>query len=212
MALRCLEIVINSAKDLKDVNLFSKMDVYAVSMINNSLNLNNSSDQKTTIDENGGTNPKWVPDLPMTFIIDVKEAMWLTLVIKLKAHGTLGDKDDPRWEGKRSTRLFLQVWHAAPLPTDEVVGAYHQHPPPAPGYGPYGGYPLVPGYGGYPAFVPAAPYGPYAPDTALATPVQQPQNNSFIPGLLAAGFEAVAVGVVKGIVYNNLFGDGNGFN
>lgn len=90
MALRCLEIVINSAKDLKDVNLFSKMDVYAVSMINNSLNLNNSSNQKTTIDENGGTNPKWVPDFPMTFIIDVKEAMWLTLVIKLKSPRDLG--------------------------------------------------------------------------------------------------------------------------
>ena len=29
----------------------------------------------------------------MTLIIDVKEAMWLTLVIKLKAHGILGDKD-----------------------------------------------------------------------------------------------------------------------
>ena len=64
MALRCLEIVINSTKDLKDVNLFSKMDLYAVSMINNSLNLNNSSDQKTTIDENGGTNPNGCRTFP----------------------------------------------------------------------------------------------------------------------------------------------------
>ncbi|XP_030958633.1 protein SRC2 homolog [Quercus lobata] len=206
MALRCLEIVINSAKDLKDVNLFSKMDVYAVSMINNSLNLNNSSDQKTTIDENGGTNPKWVPDLPMTFIIDVKEAMWLTLVIKLKAHGTLGDKDvgevhvpmknllDNCGGAKDAKHMSCSVR----TPDGKAKGALD--------------FSFKFGYGGYPAFVPAAPYGPYAPDTALATPVQQPQNNSFIPGLLAAGFEAVAVGVVKGIVYNNLFGDGNGFN
>ena len=102
--------------------------------------------------------------------------------------------------------------YAAPLPIGEVVGAYHQHPPPAPDYGPYGGYPLASGYGGYLAFVPVAPYGSYPSYTALATPVQQPQNNSFILGLLAAGFEVVAVGVVKGTIYNNLFGDGNGFN
>ena len=102
--------------------------------------------------------------------------------------------------------------YAVPLPTGEVVGSYHQHPPPALDYGPYGGYPLASGYGGYPAFVPAAPYGSYPSYTTLATPVQQPQNNFFIPGLLAVGFEVVAVGVVKGTIYNNLFGDGNGFN
>lgn len=92
MECRVLDIVIKSAKDLKDVNLFSKMDVYAVVKIDGDHNLK-SSKQKTNVDKDCGPNPKW--NFPMKFTIDNAAAQQnrLTLVVKLKSDGSFGDKE-----------------------------------------------------------------------------------------------------------------------
>ena len=108
-------------------------------------------------------------------------------------------------------------------PAHGVVGAYQHQPapaygryppPPAPAYGggytypsapAYGcGYPPAPAYGGgYLAFVPA-PYGPYLPYTA---PAAQPKS-PVIFSIVAAGIEALAIGVFRGAITNTWFSDG----
>ncbi|TKY54140.1 xyloglucan glycosyltransferase 12 [Spatholobus suberectus] len=85
---RTLELNLASAKDLKDVNLFSKMDVYAV------VSLSGNQKIKTPVDRNGGTNPTW--NFPMKFAIDELLARQnrLTLEIKLRCERSLAaDKD-----------------------------------------------------------------------------------------------------------------------
>ena len=83
MNIQGLEVVIKSARGLKDVNLFSKMGVYTVVSIHSDNNNYNSSKKKTPIDKHGGTNPEW--NFPMRFTFDVAMAMQITLVVKLKA-------------------------------------------------------------------------------------------------------------------------------
>ncbi|EEF45519.1 conserved hypothetical protein [Ricinus communis] len=92
MEQRTLEIKLISAKDLKDVNLFSKMDVYAV------LSISGDSQQpkqktKTPVDHDGGINPTW--NFPAKFIIIETPAQQnrLNLDIKLRCERALGDKD-----------------------------------------------------------------------------------------------------------------------
>ena len=98
-------------------------------------------------------------------------------------------------------------------PAHRVVGAcQHQPalayggypPPPPPAYGGEYTYPPAPAYGGgYLAFVPA-PYGPYLPYTA---PAAQPKS-PVISGTVAAGIEALAIGVFRGAITDTWFGDG----
>ncbi|XP_061349178.1 protein SRC2-like [Gastrolobium bilobum] len=92
MEYRTLELNLTSAKDLKDVNLFSKMDVYAVVSL--------SGDQlhhqktKTPVDRDGGANPTW--NFPIKFTVNESLARQnrLTLEINLRCQRTLGaDKD-----------------------------------------------------------------------------------------------------------------------
>ncbi|XP_041020104.1 protein SRC2 homolog [Juglans microcarpa x Juglans regia] len=92
MECRTLDLVIKSAKDLKDVNLFSKMDVYAVVKIDGDHNLK-SSKHKTPTDKDCGTNPKW--NFPVQFTVDDAAAQQnrLTLVVKIKSDRSLGDKE-----------------------------------------------------------------------------------------------------------------------
>jgi hypothetical protein len=88
---RTLEINVISAKDLKDVNLFSKMDVYvAVSLTGDS---QNKQKAKTKVDRDGSTSPSW--NFPMKFTIGESAAKQnqLTLVFTLRCDRTLGDKD-----------------------------------------------------------------------------------------------------------------------
>ncbi|PIA61515.1 hypothetical protein AQUCO_00300796v1 [Aquilegia coerulea] len=89
MEYRPLEINVISAKDLKDVNLFSKMDVYAVVSISGDLR----SKQKTPVDHNSGKNPTW--NYTIKFTIDENRAKQnhLILVFQLKSERSLGDKD-----------------------------------------------------------------------------------------------------------------------
>ena len=74
MECKPLDITLNLAKDLKDLNLFSKMDLYAVVSIhddyfNNNNNNNNANQQRTHINKDCDLNPKW--NFLMKFIVDV---------------------------------------------------------------------------------------------------------------------------------------------
>ncbi|KAL9314827.1 hypothetical protein ACSQ67_020279 [Phaseolus vulgaris] len=89
MEYRTLELNIISAKDIKNVNLFSKMDVYAVvSLTGDPFHLQSAT---TQVDKDSGSNPKW--NFPVKF--SVNEALAkenrLTLEIKLFSDRTLGD-------------------------------------------------------------------------------------------------------------------------
>ncbi|XP_030959381.1 protein SRC2 homolog [Quercus lobata] len=92
-----LDITLNSAKDLKDLNLFSKMDLYAIVSIHGDYfnnNTNNANQQRMHINKDYGPNPKW--NFPMKFTIDVSavEQNRLALVVKIKAKKKLtGDKE-----------------------------------------------------------------------------------------------------------------------
>ena len=98
MECRPLDITLNSAKDL---NLFSKMNLYVVVSIhsdyfnnNNNNNNNNTNQQRTHIDKDYGLNPKW--NFPMKFTVDVSTAEQnrLALVVKIKVEKKLtSDKE-----------------------------------------------------------------------------------------------------------------------
>ncbi|KDP27783.1 hypothetical protein JCGZ_18863 [Jatropha curcas] len=92
MEQRTLEINLISAKDLKDVNLFSKMDVYAV------VSISGDSQQpkqkiKTPVDHDGGTNPTWNFPAKFTILEAPAQQNRLILVINLRCERALGDKD-----------------------------------------------------------------------------------------------------------------------
>ncbi|KAK9291656.1 hypothetical protein L1049_020622 [Liquidambar formosana] len=89
MECRTLEITVISAKDIKDVNLFSKMDVYAVVMIAG----DERSRQKTPVDKDGGKSPKWKFHMKFTVNEELAQQNRLTLHFTLKSERTLGDKD-----------------------------------------------------------------------------------------------------------------------
>ncbi|KAJ8572879.1 hypothetical protein K7X08_009390 [Anisodus acutangulus] len=88
MELRPLDIKVISAENIKNVNTFSKMDVYAEVSISTK-----SPKQKTFVDKNSGTNPKW--NHSMKFILDESSLAkpGLYLIIRLKSERTLGDKE-----------------------------------------------------------------------------------------------------------------------
>ncbi|KAF5181812.1 Src2 [Thalictrum thalictroides] len=88
MEYRPLEINVISAKDLKDVNLFSKMDVYAVVSISGDLR----SRQKTPVDHNSGKNPTWNYSIKFTIDENMAKQNRLILVFQLKSERSLGDK------------------------------------------------------------------------------------------------------------------------
>ena len=89
MEYRNLEITVCSAKDLKDVNMFSKMDVYVVVMIAE----DPRTKQKTPVDRDGGKSPKW--NHKMKFVVHEAAAKQnrLTLVFQIKSDRALGDRD-----------------------------------------------------------------------------------------------------------------------
>ncbi|XVF41891.1 hypothetical protein PTKIN_Ptkin01aG0316800 [Pterospermum kingtungense] len=89
MEFRPIEIKVISAKDLKDVNLFTKMDVYAVVSINGDYR----TAQRTPVDKDCGSNPKW--NYTMRFTIDeaIARQNRLYLVFTLKSERQLGDRD-----------------------------------------------------------------------------------------------------------------------
>ncbi|GLT94908.1 hypothetical protein SLE2022_126190 [Rubroshorea leprosula] len=89
MEYRRLEITLISAKDLQDVNLLYKMDVYAVVTING----DTQTKQKTSVDKDCGSNPNW--NHTMKFTVDEAAANQnrLNFVIRLVSDRHFGDKD-----------------------------------------------------------------------------------------------------------------------
>ncbi|GMP90878.1 hypothetical protein CsSME_00041816 [Camellia sinensis var. sinensis] len=90
MEQRQLEITIVSAKGLKDVGHFSKMDIFVSIAISGDL----STHQKTSVDKDGGSTPSW--NYPMKFTIDdaAIQMNGLNLIFTLRHERTLvGDKD-----------------------------------------------------------------------------------------------------------------------
>uniref|UniRef100_A0A0A9FM75 C2 domain-containing protein n=1 Tax=Arundo donax TaxID=35708 RepID=A0A0A9FM75_ARUDO len=85
MAQRTLELTLISAKDLKEVNLFSKMEVYAVV----SLSGDPRSRQRIQADRTGGRNPTW--NATLRFTVPVSGAGSLHAL--LRAERALGDRD-----------------------------------------------------------------------------------------------------------------------
>ncbi|KAJ4886636.1 Calcium-dependent lipid-binding (CaLB domain) family protein [Raphanus sativus] len=91
MANLTLELNIYSAKDLENVNLITKMDVYAVaSIIGHDFQIHK---ERTAVDRTGGSEPTW--DHAVKFSLDQRLAREgrLTLVVKLVCDRILGSKD-----------------------------------------------------------------------------------------------------------------------
>ncbi|XVF57494.1 hypothetical protein PTKIN_Ptkin06aG0209700 [Pterospermum kingtungense] len=89
MEFRPLVINVKSAKDLKNVNVFTKMDVYAIVSING----DPRTAQRTPVDKNCGSKPKW--NYTMKFTIDEAglHQNQLNLVFYLKSDRVLGDRN-----------------------------------------------------------------------------------------------------------------------
>ena len=92
-----MDITLNSAKDLKDLNLFSKTDLYAVVSIHDDYfnnNNNNANQQRTHIDKDCGPNPKWNFPMKFTVVVSAAEQNRLALVVKIKVEKKLaGDEE-----------------------------------------------------------------------------------------------------------------------
>ncbi|CAL9094330.1 unnamed protein product [Musa textilis] len=89
MAYRTLEITLISAKGLKDVNLFSKMAVYAVVCLSG----DPRTRQSTPPDREGGCNPSWKSTFRLTVPTDANLARVHFLQILLRTERALGDRD-----------------------------------------------------------------------------------------------------------------------
>lgn len=85
MAQRALELTLISGKDLKDVNLFSAMEVYAVV----SLSGDPRSRQRVATDRSGGRNPTW--NATVRFAVPANAAG--SVHVLLRAERALGDRD-----------------------------------------------------------------------------------------------------------------------
>ncbi|CAN8324642.1 unnamed protein product [Cochlearia groenlandica] len=92
MANLTLELNINSARNLTNVNLFTKMDVYAVTTVNGDYNQKKHK-SKTAVDYNGGSNPTWNHAVKVSVNERLALDGRLTLVVKLVARRVLGNKE-----------------------------------------------------------------------------------------------------------------------
>ncbi|KAK8633265.1 hypothetical protein V6N13_014111 [Hibiscus sabdariffa] len=127
MELRPLEINVISAKDLKDVNLVTKMDVYAaVSIIGDYCSV-----QRTPVDRGSGSSPEWNCTVKFTVDEAAVRRNGVSLVFRLKSERVLGDKeigtvkvpvkellDDVNGNGK----IQRNVSYAVRLPNGKVKG------------------------------------------------------------------------------------------
>lgn len=86
---RTLEVTLVSAKDLNDVNVFSKMDVYAVV----SLAGDPRSAQRTPTDKDGGKSPSWNATFRFFVPVDPASAAGLVVHVVLRSERALGDRD-----------------------------------------------------------------------------------------------------------------------
>ncbi|XP_020589964.1 LOW QUALITY PROTEIN: protein SRC2-like [Phalaenopsis equestris] len=89
MAYRTLELTLISAKDLREVNVFSKMTVYALATIAG----DRRTQQRTPADHNGGKNPSWNTTLRFPVPADPAASNNLVVHVLLRCERTLGDRD-----------------------------------------------------------------------------------------------------------------------
>ncbi|GAA0186743.1 hypothetical protein LIER_34031 [Lithospermum erythrorhizon] len=90
MEYRNLELTLVSAEGLKDINLVGKMDLYAVAYLVG----NPKTKQKTGVDKNCGTTPRW--NHKMKFTLDersISSPPGLTLFVQIMAEKFGPDKD-----------------------------------------------------------------------------------------------------------------------
>ncbi|KAL7120092.1 hypothetical protein ACP275_02G101900 [Erythranthe tilingii] len=189
MEYRSLKINVISADGIKDVKLFSKMDVYAqVSIAGYPQSM-----KKTFVDKNSGTTPKW--NHRMEFIVDEPYLTkpGLSLLFQLKAESTFGsDKEigsatipihdlfnpdstqedrqveyqlhTPSGKSKGSLKFSYQFGEKF---KQEVEAKRHVDDPvtayPAAPYAPPPGYPNPPPPVGYGAYPQSSGYGYQAP-------------------------------------------------
>ncbi|GLJ46069.1 hypothetical protein SUGI_0970550 [Cryptomeria japonica] len=90
METRTIEVTLISARDIQDVNLFTKSKVYAVAWIKGDPR---ASKQRTVSDKEKGTNPTW--NKPLTFTVDeaALQQGCLVLEVEIRTEGTFGDKE-----------------------------------------------------------------------------------------------------------------------
>ncbi|KAJ8510875.1 hypothetical protein OPV22_001309 [Ensete ventricosum] len=88
-AYRTMEVTLISATNLNDVNIFSKMDVYAVVSIAGEPR----SSQRTPTDKDCGKNPSWNVTLRFSLPADPDAAGRLVLHVLLRSKRALGDRD-----------------------------------------------------------------------------------------------------------------------
>ncbi|OMO68780.1 C2 calcium-dependent membrane targeting [Corchorus capsularis] len=201
MECRTLEITVISAKDLKDVNLFTKMDVYAVVSING----DHRTAQRTPIDKDCGSNPKWNYIMKFTIEEALAQQNRLNLNFRLKSDRQLGDKeigdvavpikellDQNNGNGKVEQNGAAATAYPYPPPP----GAY---PPPPYGYPPQG---PAPGYG-YPGYPPQSGYG-YNNTPVIQKP-QKPKRGGMGAGM-GLGL-AAAGGLLGGMLIGDMVGD-----
>lgn len=91
MELRPLDVKVISADGIKNVNTFSKMDVYT--QVSISTYASNAHKQKTFVDKNSGTNPNWNHSMKFTLDESSLTKPGVYLVFRLKSERTLGDKE-----------------------------------------------------------------------------------------------------------------------
>ncbi|KAL4636946.1 hypothetical protein ACB092_03G045100 [Castanea dentata] len=93
MDCRVLQLVIQSAHGLRNVNHLTTMKPYALVSIRDKQNNLHSSEEKTPEDAEGGSNPTW--NSPITFNLDITKAKEssLELVVKLMSDRWLRDKE-----------------------------------------------------------------------------------------------------------------------
>uniref|UniRef100_A0A1D1ZF78 Metacaspase-1A n=1 Tax=Anthurium amnicola TaxID=1678845 RepID=A0A1D1ZF78_9ARAE len=89
-AQRPLDLKLISARDLKNVNIFSKMDVYAVAWLSG----DPRSKGRTATDREGGRNPSWT-NAAFRFFVPAGgvETGRLVLHVRLRSKRALGDRD-----------------------------------------------------------------------------------------------------------------------
>lgn len=91
MANLILELKINSASNLVNVNFFTRMHVYAVITIRGDTTRNKQK-VKTSIDKSNGSNPTWNHATKFTFIESLAREGHLILNMRLMSCRILGDK------------------------------------------------------------------------------------------------------------------------
>nr|ABU98655.1 SRC2 protein [Taiwania cryptomerioides] len=90
METRTIEVTLISARDIQDVNLFTKSKVYAVAWIRGDPR---PTKQRTVSDKENGTNPSW--NKSMSFAVDEAALQQgrLVLEVEIRSEGTFGDKE-----------------------------------------------------------------------------------------------------------------------